>query len=116
MIKSIFHQPVPELPVKDVGKAQAFYRDKLGFQIAWIDPTKTIGAVSKDEAAIFLRQHKQIVPITVWIFVDHVDETYKEFVQAGIAISETIETKPWNTRQFTIKDFDGNKFIFHHDV
>ena len=116
MIKSKFHQPVPELPVKDVEKAQAFYRDKLGFTIAWIIPEKTMGAVSKDETALFLRKHETIIPQVIWIFVDDADEMYQEFMDNKISISEPIETKPWGIRQFTIEDLDGNKFIFHHDV
>jgi len=115
-MKSIFHQPVPELPVKDVEKAQAFYRDNLEFTVAWTDPSKLIGAVSKDEAAIFLRQHDQITPVTVWIFVDDVDETYEEIKNTRVTIADPLETKPWNIRQFTIEDLDGNRFIFHHDV
>ena len=115
-MKSRFHQPVPELPVSDVVKSQTFYRDKLGFEIAWTDPTKSIGAVNKDEAVIFLRRQQQVFPNTIWIFVDNVDSTYEEFVAASITISEPIETKPLGIRQFAIKDPDGNKFIFHHDV
>jgi catechol 2,3-dioxygenase-like lactoylglutathione lyase family enzyme len=115
-MKSTFHQPVPELPVKDVEKAQEFYRDKLGFKIEWLYPTKTIGAISKDEAVIFLRQQDDGFPSTHWVFADNVDEVYKELVDAGITITEHIETKPWNIRQFTIEDLDGNNFIFHHDV
>jgi hypothetical protein len=33
-------QPVPELPVADVEKAQQYYRDVLGFEIGWLDPGK----------------------------------------------------------------------------
>ena len=58
-MKSEIHQPVPELPVKDVEKAQAFYRDELGFSIAWIYPDKSIGAVSKGETAIFLENKRR---------------------------------------------------------
>src|ERR1043166_6989355 len=101
-MKSRFHQPVPELPVNDVEKAQAFYRDKLGFEIGWIEPFKGMGAVSKDEAAIFFRQHDNVVPITIWIFVDDVDETYNELKKIDIKIVDHLETKPWHIRQFTI--------------
>jgi catechol 2,3-dioxygenase-like lactoylglutathione lyase family enzyme len=31
-------QPVPELPVADVEKAQHYYRDVLGFEIGWLYP------------------------------------------------------------------------------
>jgi catechol 2,3-dioxygenase-like lactoylglutathione lyase family enzyme len=115
-MKSKFHQPVPELPVKDVERSQAFYRDKLGFEIVWTFPTKDIGAVSRNEAVIFLRKKEPVAPNTLWFFTDDVDETYRECVNSSITISEDIETKPWGIRQFTIEDIDGNRFIFHHDV
>jgi catechol 2,3-dioxygenase-like lactoylglutathione lyase family enzyme len=114
-MKSIFHQPVPELPVKDVVKSQEFYRDKLGFNIGWLYPTQDIGAVSKDEIVLFLRRKESIFPITIWVFADNIDELYHEIEQASLSIVEEIETKPWGIRQFTIEDLDGNRFIFHHD-
>jgi len=36
-------QPVPELPVADVERAQQHYRDALGFEIGWLYPGKEIG-------------------------------------------------------------------------
>ena len=33
-------QPVPELPVADVERAQEHYRDALGFDVAWLSPDK----------------------------------------------------------------------------
>jgi catechol 2,3-dioxygenase-like lactoylglutathione lyase family enzyme len=37
---STLGQPVPELPVEDVERAQQYYRDILGFEIGWLDPGK----------------------------------------------------------------------------
>lgn len=113
-MKQTFHQPVPELPCRDVKKAQQFYADQLGFTIAWTYPE--IGGISKNNAVIFLRRHEQIVPTTVWVFADDVDVMYSELVNTGVSICEEISTKPWGIRQFTIEDPDGNRFIFHHDV
>jgi hypothetical protein len=48
--------PVPELPVKDVVRAQQHYHDALGFVIAWLDPDGQIGAVSREPIAIFFRK------------------------------------------------------------
>jgi len=33
---SSISQPVPELPVADVERAQQHYRDALGFEIGWL--------------------------------------------------------------------------------
>lgn len=112
-MKSKIHQPVPELPVKDVEESQAFYKDKLGFEIGWLDPSGAIGAVSKGETVIFLGKRQNFAPYKLWVFADNVDEIYKEFIDASITITEDIETKPWGLRQFTVEDPDGNRFIFH---
>ena len=49
-------QPVPELPVTDVERAQQHYRDALGFEIGWLYQGKEIGAVSRGNVAIFFRK------------------------------------------------------------
>jgi len=38
-------QLVPELPVRDVERAQHHYRDALGFEIGWTYPGNEIGSV-----------------------------------------------------------------------
>ena len=37
---TVIAQPVPELPVADVERAQKHYRDALGFEIGWLYPGK----------------------------------------------------------------------------
>ena len=49
MTKTKIDQPVPQLPVSDVEKSQEYYRDVLGFDIAWTYPNKLIGAVNRGE-------------------------------------------------------------------
>lgn len=62
-------QPVPELPVVDVERAQQHYRDALGFEIAWLYPGKEIGAVSRGEVAIFFRKRRPpFEPAVHWVF------------------------------------------------
>jgi hypothetical protein len=51
-------QPVPELPVTDVERAQQHYRNALGFEIGRLYPGKEIGAVSRGNVAIFFRKRK----------------------------------------------------------
>ncbi len=109
-------QPVPELPVEDVERAQRYYHDVLGFEIGWLSPGKEIGAVSRGDAVIFFRRTKApFVPAVHWVFADNVDESYSELKASGANIVEPLEQKPWGLRQFTIDDLDGNRFYFHHD-
>jgi uncharacterized glyoxalase superfamily protein PhnB len=109
-------QPVPELPVEDVERAQRHYRDVLGFQIGWLYAGKEIGAVSREEAAIFFRRTKRpFSPAVHWIYAEDLDATYRELTSSGAKIVEPLELKPWGLRQFTVDDLDGNRFYFHHD-
>jgi uncharacterized glyoxalase superfamily protein PhnB len=109
-------QPVPELPVADVERAQRYYKDVLGFEIAWLYPGKEIGAVSRGQAAIFFRKRgAPFDPAIHWVFADDIDATYEELQSSGANIVEPLEKKPWGLRQFTVKDLDGNIFYFHHD-
>ena len=109
------NQPVPELPVSDVEKAQEYYRDYYGCKIEWLDPSKEIGAVSQGNTAIFFRKRQHPFESAVhWIYCNDVDETYKELKTVGANIVEDIEDKPWGIRQFTVQDLDGNVFYFHH--
>jgi predicted enzyme related to lactoylglutathione lyase len=109
-------QPVPELPVADVERAQRHYRDALGFEIGWLDEGKEIGAVSRGKVAIFFRRRTPPFEAAVhWVFADDIDATYDELRSSGAKIVEPLETKPWGLRLFTIEDVDGNRFHFHHD-
>lgn len=109
-------QPVPELPVADVERAQQHYKDALGFQIAWLYPDKEIGAVSRGKVAIFFRKKAPpFEPAVHWVFAEDLDASYQEMQRLGANIVEPLEKKPWGLRQFTVSDLDGNLFHFHHD-
>ena len=89
-------QPVPELPVADVERAQQYYRDFLGFQIGWLYPGSEIGSASRGNVAIFFRRRPQpFEPAVHWIFAEHIDAAYEEFRSLGSRIVEPLETKPW---------------------
>src|SRR6267154_149668 len=106
-------QPVPELPVADVERAQQHYRDALGFTIGWLYPGKEIGAVSRDDTVIFFRKRIQpFEPAVHWVFVPDIDALYNELRSSGSNVVEPLEKKPWGLRQFTVEDLDGNRFYF----
>jgi uncharacterized glyoxalase superfamily protein PhnB len=109
-------QPVPELPVADVERAQQHYRDALGFEIGWLYPDKEIGAVKRENVAIFFRKRKlPFEPAIHWVFAEDIDATFQELKSSNANIVDPLELKPWGLRQFTVKDLDGNVFYFHHD-
>jgi len=107
-------QPVPELPVSDVERAQQYYRDVLGFEVGWLEPGKEIGSVSRGSVAIFFRRRpERFEPAVNWVFAENIDATYQELRASGSKIVQPLERKPWGLRQFTVEDLDGNRFYFH---
>ena len=77
-------QPVPELPVADIERAQQHYRDALGFEIEWLYPGKEIGAVSRDKVTIFFRKRKPpFEPVIHWVFAEDIDASYQELQSLG---------------------------------
>jgi uncharacterized glyoxalase superfamily protein PhnB len=108
--------PTPELPVEDVERAQQHYRDALGFEIGWLYPGGEIGAVNRDQIAIFFRRRtRPFEPAVHWIFAPDIAATHEELRSLGARIVEPLEKKPWGLRQFTVEDVDGNRFYFHCD-
>ena len=110
-------QPVAELPVEDVEKAQAYYVETLGFYIGWLDPSKWIGSVQREDMAIFFRKTETpFTPNIHWVFAEDIDASYMELKNRGADIIDDIEDKPWNQRQFTVRDLNGHLFYIHHDI
>jgi uncharacterized glyoxalase superfamily protein PhnB len=117
MEKTKIGKPVPQLPVDDVEKAQMYYKEILGFEIIWTYPDKSIGAVGREGVAIFFsKTDRPFEPNIHWIFAEDVDLTYAEFKGRGAEIIEDIENKPWNLRQFAIKDLNNHVFYIHHNL
>jgi predicted enzyme related to lactoylglutathione lyase len=110
-------QPVVELPVLDVERAQQHYCSALGFTVAWLWPDKSIGAVSRGEAAIFLRRTQPpFDAVNMWVFALEIEATLRELRKSGANIVEPLEKKPWGLTQFTVQDVDGHRLTFHHDL
>jgi uncharacterized glyoxalase superfamily protein PhnB len=108
--------PVPELPVEDVERAQRHYRDALGFEIAWLYPGGSMGAVGRGNVAIFFRKRERpFEPAVHWVFAPDIEATHNELRGLGARIVEPLEKRPWGLTQFTVEDLDGNRFYFHCD-
>jgi uncharacterized glyoxalase superfamily protein PhnB len=45
-----------------------------------------------------------------------VDQLYENWKNSGVRIADELETKPWNLREFTAEDPDGNRFRVFHDL
>ena len=107
---------VPELPVPDVAAAQAWYAERLGFEIGWHDEAGGIGAVSHGDCALFLRRSDAPArPATFWIFADDVAAAHRDMTARGADVLGPPERTPWGLVQFTVRDAWGNLFHVFHD-
>ncbi len=98
---------VPQLPVRAVAAAQSWYRDVLGLGINWLW-NDDFGSVGQDCVELFLYESGEPQPVEVFIFVDDVDAVYASCRANGGAIVGELEQKPWNVREFAMRDPDGN--------
>jgi len=100
----------PRLPVADVRETQRYYRDVLGFKIAWIW-RETIGAVYNGHTEVYFEQVDEFEPgMVCYVRVDGVDDVYEKYREGGAKIVEPIASKPYGMREFTIEDNNGHFF------
>jgi uncharacterized glyoxalase superfamily protein PhnB len=95
----------------------------MGFRVDWVYGDYLAG-ISKDAARIFLRrkteqEEQQDYNVLVWLNLNSPSEVghlYEEWKRSGVDITDELETKPWNLREFTARDLDGNRFRVFHDL
>jgi uncharacterized glyoxalase superfamily protein PhnB len=101
----------PQLSVRDVEAAQRYYRDHLGFKIAWRSEDGSFGAVYNGTTEIFFARSEQSHPSSVCcVRVDDVEAVYAACRAAGAKIVSELETKVWSMREFSVQDPDGHVF------
>jgi catechol 2,3-dioxygenase-like lactoylglutathione lyase family enzyme len=109
-----WHFVTPQLPVADVRATQAYYRDVLGFKIAWIW-REEYGAVYNGKTEIyFARQEGEIHPSCSFVRVENADATLAVYREQGAKIVEEIASHPYGMREFSIEDNNGHRFRIGH--
>ena len=116
-------QPVPELPVTDIQAASKSYAHQMGFSVDWAYED-SFAAISRDDARVFLRRRtpdeaKDGYAVLIWLNMAapaEVDQLYAEWKERGVLIVEELRTTPYNLREFTAQDADGNRFRVFYDV
>lgn len=119
-----FPEAVPEIPVSHVEKAAEYYVNVLGFSLDWGRDDDGIGCVSQGNCRMFLTNapfraaHGLKDPAIVWLNLKskrEVDDLFERWKNAGAKIVEGVEDKPWNLREFTVADPDGNQLRVFYD-
>ena len=104
----------PELPVADVRATQAYYRDVLGFRIAWLYEEE-YGAVYNGKTEIFLRRETgPIERCCVFVRVANADLVLASYREHEVRIVADIASHPWGMREFTVEENNGHRFRIGH--
>ena len=119
-----FPGAVPEIPVSDVDKSAAYYKDQLGFTVDWGGEDGGIAGISKGGCRMFLtgrvfrEPHGNSAPAVVWLNLDskkEVDDLYETWNRGEARIVSPPESKPWQLHEFTVEDLDGNRLRVFYD-
>jgi lactoylglutathione lyase len=122
------------LPVRDVQKCAAFYRDKLGFTLMDSHPMDaflrvgekgakgsiTLALLSMDSVAKLIspeqvRPAEEIVHRSYYaVFLDDVDREYEELTKEGVHFVKRPTTQPWRQRIAYFEDPEGNLWEISH--
>ncbi len=111
---------IPALPVRDIPRAVAFYRDRLGFASRHVDDG--MGIVIRDAVEIHLWEANS--PTTAGaepyltgsascrIRVTNLRDLYSEYQEQDVVHPNgALASRPWDD-DFTILDADGNAIAF----
>jgi catechol 2,3-dioxygenase-like lactoylglutathione lyase family enzyme len=105
----------PQLPVADVARSQAWYRDVLGLEIAWTRG-QSFGAMRGRGVELFLARSDDRSPATCCVLVDDADFAYALCRERNAAIEQPIASTAWGTREFSLRDPDGHLLRIGHSV
>ena len=123
-MKSEFPGAVPEIPVRDINKAIAYYQSNLGFTLDWDSEELGLAGISKGNCRMFLanqdyrKKYGNVGPTLTWLNLEskeEVDELYRVWSASEAKMMSLPESKPWGLHEFTAADLDGNLFRVFYD-
>lgn len=115
---------VPEIPVRDIATAAAYYQNCLGFTLDWSDEELGLAGISKGNCRMFLasqqyrKAHGNAGPALIWLNLasnEEVDELYRIWSSSNAKLISAPQSKPWGLHEFMAADLDGNLFRVFYD-
>jgi len=105
------------MTVTDVLASMAYYRDKLGFDVAFEygSPTFYVGLCSGEVTLHLIaasQTPRQPGHGAVSIFVDDVDALHADLVKRGAKVLKAPKDYDYGLRDFDVADLDGNMIFF----
>jgi lactoylglutathione lyase len=127
----IDHLNAVVLPVRDLERCVAFYRDTLGFTVKHQDETSAFFGLGPTEGIILglirignvaelisveqVRPEAESIHRTYYaVFVEDVDREYEELRAKGVHFVKPPTTFPWKQRIAYFEDPEGNLWEISH--
>ena len=115
---------VPEIPVRDLSEAVAYYERNLGFTLDWSGEDVGLAGISRGDCRLFLassdyrKGYGNVGPVLTWLNLDSTEDVnnlYRRWSASDAKLISAPESKPWGLHEFTAADPDGNMFRVFHD-
>lgn len=108
---------IPILPVTDIVDTLNFYRDVLGASNPWTDgnpPTHAGCRLDMADIQFTLNPDlsKRSEGLSIFVFVDKIEELYADHWTKGAEILEPLEVKPWNLKEYSVRDCNNVRLRF----
>ncbi len=109
-----FQSANPVLPVKDVKETVCFYEEKLGFSIDVIWENPNYACVSRGGAILEFGEGRpeHVGSGVCYIHVKNVEEIYQLYKVPGQDFVGDLEDRDYGSKDFRIRDNNGNLLIF----
>jgi len=110
------HSAVPVIGTSDINGSLLYYTTVLGFSpdFQYGDPV-TYAGVKSGEAELYFTADPRSASIVkdydlnpeIFIWINDAETLYQQHVRNGAEIVEPIADRPWDARQYVIKDING---------
>lgn len=111
-----FLKAIPQLPVTDLERSVAYYRDALGFRVAWYFDESFV-CLENGAAVLFLYAAETATGgDVVSLPVADAELALRAFRESGADVMGNIEFMPWGTCEFQVRDPDGHLFRIAQQV
>jgi len=113
----------PQLFVAEMDRTVTFYKERLGFEIAFLyGEPPFYGQLQRDAARLNFRvvngpvldraAAERSELLAAYLVVDGAKGLYQEFLDRAVDFCRPLETKPWGIAGFVVRDPDGNLLTF----
>ena len=122
------HGMQPVLGVPDVEATVAFYRDKLGFHVEFVEGDPPVHArVCADPTSVAPTVHIRFEPLPagaevnpsvyLWLHVgEGLDRLFALYRDRGVEVLEEPSDRPWGLRQFSVRDCNGYEVAYCAEI